>query len=283
MPFVLYQTYPLHEVKPVREVELAGERGPFASYVQSQAVKSFASFEWRLSEAGVLKLLGVENVANHALVFESKPNRVNGASRGRVREIWGFTNTDWTSVLMRIEVWSTEKTEDPGQGSLDFVSEPNSGTVYQLLHLNGGTLEQKWSWAANTGLNGPLLPSDALQFFMRSVAGNVSAPLAAKPEPPEVQAPEKSSRRRSDAEIRMYEEMRRDLEQLFGPGRTQTGPSDGEARLTEEMRRDLETLLGPKRAEPEPQFKPSAPSASEPAERNNRTIQRAFFEWAKSR
>jgi hypothetical protein len=144
MPFVLCNADPSEGWKPVEQVDLAGERGPLAAFVLGRAPASAAGFGWRLSSDEILRALGIPDTQSWALGFRS---RLSKAVPNRVTEIQGYSSGQRTSIFVRLE------------------------DSYLLLHLSGGTVERNWTWISDIDVPGPMVPSDAMEFFARAAFG----------------------------------------------------------------------------------------------------------------
>jgi hypothetical protein len=169
MPFLLYEyhsdpkgftTYQL-----IRNVKLAGRSGPIATFVcGGERPKTPV---WHLPESKLLREVGGEP-ERHALLVDLKPNVKKNVSLYRLREIWGYSASEWTPILLRLDrLFSDEKSNDPEEFKRRFDDGKSEIiTVYEFLYLQGETSRDSWAWGKVGSVNGALLFPAALDYFL---------------------------------------------------------------------------------------------------------------------
>jgi len=226
MPFVLYKKESPGTWKAVGEVELSGKNGPLATFVRCRTGGSYENFGWQISEAELLSLLGIPDSENRALILEANPS--NRTATPRVRKLSGFSGENFTTVLLCL---------DDGAGMKD------GSHSYRLLHLDGGTVQQNWTWVSNG--HQPSLAPEALEFLLQSVT---QSPDLDSAQPASAQSlslvPIVSSRNRSNDGDPLYSAFCRDLDELLGPEGQESG-GNGKPPVDGQMCEGMEMLFQP--------------------------------------
>jgi hypothetical protein len=208
MSFSLYEICFPEGRRPAGKVELSGKSGLFACFVGSRSVRTSDHFEWRLTAPEILSLAGFTRQGHELIIERNTPEGVPVAY-ACVQEVFGFSRSDSTSVLLRLEPIS------PGVAS----EEPRTA-LYQLLQLNGGTVKQDWSWVPDGPEGAPLFSPEVMESLIRSIGRQLSPDAVEVVSPVQKRVPTRSQSSQDSAEVeRLAAEMRRDLDELFGSSR----------------------------------------------------------------
>ena len=153
----------------VREhVPLGGNNGPLVRHMLGTCPDCGG---WHLPERELLRLLGVEEEAEHAVVIDLKPKKEGNVSVYRIRDIWGYNYGEWAPLAVRLEVLYADLDHpDPTAFKERFPSPKQPGDfVHEFLYLNNG--KRGWNWGMVGFVNGALLWPDALRYFIDQIGG----------------------------------------------------------------------------------------------------------------
>lgn len=170
MPFYLYSLDALGagrgEYRRVREISLSGTDSPFR-----KVLVDAGSAKWHATDEFILYLLGVERSAEHRILIDLKPKHKTEVSLYRLRDVWGYSDDDWTPLALRLErVFMDQSQDDPPTFKKLFVGPLETNDfIYEFLYLNGGTKRGKWTWGLVGRVNGALLWPDALRYFANAI------------------------------------------------------------------------------------------------------------------
>jgi hypothetical protein len=165
----------------VRQIALAGTRGPFCRHVQSLLhAQSQTLPTWQLSEQEILDLLpGLQPAAAHALVVDLKPSDRAKVSLFRVLRVWGWSYESWTPIALRLrELYGDEPQADPSsfKRSFPLPGTPKKELVHEFLYLRGGTVPKTgkdrgrdWTWGPVGSVNAALLWPPPFQYFVKQI------------------------------------------------------------------------------------------------------------------
>lgn len=124
---------------------------------------------WHLPETELLKLVVEEKPSDHAILIDLKPNAKGNVSIYQLKDIWGFSYSEWTPIALHLEtLFVDEEIENPDSFKNTFEA-PNlkdRENVYEFLYLRGGTKGGTWNWGMVGRVNGALLWPDALKYFI---------------------------------------------------------------------------------------------------------------------
>jgi len=173
MPFIVYRwgkdKEGFQRFERVEDVSLAGRNGPMARHVQELLVKKDSKeLRWHMTESEILSRLG-KPAEQYALIIDLKPNVKNTVSLYQLRDIWGFSYSEWTPIAIRLEtLYVDEYAQDPTKFKQSFGDEKSErDQVHEFLYLQGGTdAKGSWSWGPVGSVNGALLYNDALNYFI---------------------------------------------------------------------------------------------------------------------
>ncbi|MFH0988502.1 MAG: hypothetical protein V1799_00625 [bacterium] len=179
MPFFIYtidkQSNELESFSSPKEISLAGAAGPIAKFVRSKINSSTRPpFEWHMTELELVHSLGFtdEETFYRAVIIDLKPGDKSHAHLYRIRDIWGYTYSDWTPICVRLEELRIDSKVSPNVIKKGFtVSGYLNDPVIEFLYLRGGLDTKGWPWGPVGSVNGVLLWPDALKYFLSAIGG----------------------------------------------------------------------------------------------------------------
>lgn len=186
MPFYLYRKNPINggfsEYIQMRKISLAGTDNVIYSSLTAtnqlqQNRGQNAGIGWHLNETDLLST-ATEQYLNepvfpneYAIVIDLKPNVANNVSLYEIKDIWGFSYSDYTPIALRIELlFGDHHHQNPDAFKQCF--EDNNclrDQVHEFLYLQGGYDSGKWLWGRVGMVNGALLWPDAVEFFFPGI------------------------------------------------------------------------------------------------------------------
>lgn len=186
MPFYLYGKTPINggfsEYIQEREISLAGTNNVIYSSLTAanqlqQNQGQNAGIGWHLNEIDLLgtateQYLNQPVLANeYAIVIDLKPNVANNVSLYEIKDIWGFSYSDYTPIALRIETLFGDLDHQNPDAFKKCFRDNNClrDQVHEFLYLQGGYDSGKWLWGRVGMVNGALLWPDALEFFFREI------------------------------------------------------------------------------------------------------------------
>lgn len=151
------------------QVSLGGLNGPIAAFVKRTKGKE-NPYRWHMAEMDILNEMG-KAAKCHALLVDLKPDARDAVSLYRITNIWGHSYEFWTPIMIRFEViCADQKHKSPGRFKANFsLKESNPEVVYEFLYFNGGVLRGNWNWGRTGSVNGAMLWSDALSYFINNL------------------------------------------------------------------------------------------------------------------
>ncbi len=176
MSFLLYKLEGEHRhLKYCRQVQLAGKLGPIAELAREKAPQGGA---WHAPERQFL-VAAAARPGDHALIIDLKPRDKQAAHLYWLRNVWGFTYGVWTPLLFQLE--ELHPTTHPHGGPAKLkegfpVPEGPRDIVHEFLYVNGGHRGGTWKWGMIGHVNGALLYSDALEYFLGALSRRADAP-----------------------------------------------------------------------------------------------------------
>ncbi len=175
MPFFLYSLNPERDkLTRLRPVSLAGKLGPIAEIAREKARRGGG---WHAPEKQLLVAAEVRP-DGHALVIDLKPRDKKAAHLYRVRNVWGFSHGVWMPLLLQLEklYGSKDLQADPAKFKECFPVPEQGEIVHEFLYVNGGHEGGPWTWGMVGQVNGALLYSDALEYFLKILSDGSDAP-----------------------------------------------------------------------------------------------------------
>ena len=186
MPFYLYSKNPINggfsEYIQVGNISLAGVNNVIygsltATNQLQQNQGQNAGIGWHLSEIDLLgtateQYLNEPVLANeYAIVIDLKPNVANNVSLYEIKDIWGFSYSDYTPIALRIELLFGDHHHQNPDAFKQYFQDDNCprDQVHEFLYLRGGYNFGDWNWGRVGMVNGALLWPDALEFFFTEI------------------------------------------------------------------------------------------------------------------
>ena len=150
----------------VDEIELSGNNGPFALYVNEKSDKENTVFKWEMRESLILKYLNLDE-QGHAIIANIKPKSNKYVALCRLDRIWGYSSDWWTPILVRLNTIYFDRADNDPR---DFIkhfddSEAENEILHEFLYLQGGIIHRGWGWGPTGAVNAPLLWPDPLLYF----------------------------------------------------------------------------------------------------------------------
>ena len=175
MPFMLYGVDTDRDIltyQSLRQVRIGGSSGPIAAYVRSIDNNSSGThLPWHMPEPILLEQLVEENPDGYAVLIDLKPKAEGNVSLYQIKDIWGYSDPEWTPIALRLDaLFIDEEIDDPDGFKQRFtlpVRQP--GNVYEFLYLQGGTEGGTWNWGMVGSVNAPLLWPDTLRYFVSEI------------------------------------------------------------------------------------------------------------------
>lgn len=182
MPFYLYRKKPINggfsKYIQVRKISLAGTNNVIygsltATNQLQQNPGQNAGIGWHLSETDLLGTALNEPVLpnEYAIVIDLKPNVANNVSLYEIKDIWGFSYSDYTPIALRIELLFGDHHHQNPDAFKKCFKDNNClrDQVHEFLYLQGGYNSGKWLWGRVGMVNGALLWPDELEFFFTEI------------------------------------------------------------------------------------------------------------------
>lgn len=173
MPFIVYKKKG-DKLKKEKKVSLAGY-GAIYSLAKSKYsnvhVKEEEGIGWEITEKEIIKELGFDPEL-YRLIIDLKPSVKGNISFYYLRRIFGYSYYGWTPIALQLEtIFVDEYPENPEKFKQEFqVPSEKGDIVHEFLYLQGGFKEGNWVWGRVGSINGCLLWSDALRFFMEKIS-----------------------------------------------------------------------------------------------------------------
>lgn len=186
MPFYLYRKTSINggfsKYIQVRNISLAGTNnviyGSLTATNQLQQNRGQnAAIGWHLSESDLLRTATGQDLSEsvlldkYAIVIDLKPNVANNVSLYAIKDIWGFSYSDYTPIALRIESLFVDHPHQNPNAFKECFKDNNClrDQVHEFLYLQGGYNSGTWQWGQVGSVNGALLWPDALEFFFREI------------------------------------------------------------------------------------------------------------------
>ena len=187
MPFYLYEKTPINggfsEYIQERKISLAGTnnviyRSLTATNQLQQNQGQNAGIGWHLNETNLLSTATEQEpvLANeYAIVIDLKPNVANNVSLYEIKDIWGFSYSDYTPVALRLETLFVDLNHPNPDAFKERFTDDNClrDQVHEFLYLQGGYGFGTWNWGRVGMVNGALLWPDALEFFFTEIQNRI--------------------------------------------------------------------------------------------------------------
>ena len=175
MPFYLYQYKTnkdgIRTYIKKRKISLAGKYGPIASFVlEDYKRKKEQPFRWHMSQKDILSKLEVPQ-NDHEIIIDLKPKTKGNVSLFILNDIWGFSSSGWTPILLKLESLFVDRQMENADDFKNTFSDENvkKEIVHEFLYLNGDGSGGKWTFGMVGFVNGALLWPDTLEFFMNQL------------------------------------------------------------------------------------------------------------------
>ena len=168
MPFFLYDVVPGSTSRTYRNpnvVRIAGNTGPLARIVRSRNVAGECPFGWHATAADIVAALG--GTPSQAIVIDLKPTVPRNVSLYLLRDVWGFSDQNWTPLALRLEcLFADLDHANPMKfkGEFDDTSAKRS-LVGEFLYVQGGVAGGTWNWGKIGRVNGTLLWPAAFEYL----------------------------------------------------------------------------------------------------------------------
>jgi hypothetical protein len=176
MPFLLYNLEgERRHLKYCRQVQLAGKLGPIAELAREKAPRGGG---WHAPEKQFL-VAAAARPGDHALIVDLKPRDKQAVHLYRFRNVWGFSYGVWTPLLFQLEELhpATHSKAGPARLKECFpLPEGPREIVHEFCYVNGGHRGGTWKWGMIGHVNGAVLRSDALEYFLGALSRRRDAP-----------------------------------------------------------------------------------------------------------
>ena len=134
---------------------------------------------WHMTEQDVITGIKGDpaSARDHALVIDLKPKVVGNVSLYRVRDIWGWTDEEWTPIALRLWPLFSDLAVSNAEGfKHDFDDrQATEVNVYEFLYLRGGR-RKGWNWGMVGFVNGALLWPEVWEYFAARINETVRTP-----------------------------------------------------------------------------------------------------------
>lgn len=175
MAYLLYQKIAgqdADEYVQLRSSALAGNRmGLIARHLQGIVAPDTAEpWRWHLPMAATLKQLEPDV---DAFVIDLKPDDRTVVSMYEVRNIWGFTDSGWTPILLNLETLLVDDDARVFDKRRFEVARAGRERVATFLYLQGGVrggqLTGTWNFPRPSSTNSVLLWPEPLAYFLEQL------------------------------------------------------------------------------------------------------------------
>jgi hypothetical protein len=168
MPFMLYDVTAgpsSRSYRCVRQVRIAGNTGPLAHIQRTRNAASTCPFGWHATSEDIVAALGGQS--SQAVVIDLKPTVARNVSLYLLRDVWGFSDRNWTPLALRLESLFVDL-DDPNP--LEFKaafddSEADRTLIGEFLYVQGGVAGGTWNWGKAGRVNGTLLWPAAFEYL----------------------------------------------------------------------------------------------------------------------
>lgn len=160
--------------KRLGRVSLAGcTNGLIAMYLK-KTIDSTATepYCWHITRD---KLFEILSLRGNALVIDVKPNSKEELSLFKIKNIWGYSSSGWTPILLELKrIVHDESPDRYDRKNVELEDYKEGDSVFTLLYLKGtirnGKLECKWVFPGPSPTNSVLLWTDARNYFIRKMS-----------------------------------------------------------------------------------------------------------------
>lgn len=168
MPFMLYDVTAgpaSRSYRYVRTVRIAGNSGPLASIQRTRNPAGVCPFGWHAPAGDIVAALGGQ--PSQAVVIDLKPTVARNVSLYLLRDVWGFSDRNWTPLALRLESLFIDL-DHPNP--LEFKAAFDDGRadrslVGEFLYVRGGVAGGSWNWGQVGRVNGTLLWPAAFEYL----------------------------------------------------------------------------------------------------------------------
>ena len=173
MPFILYEVSPKGKDKEytrIRNVQVAGNRGPLFSFVHEKNPRSKCPFAWHASGAEIVEQIVGPGTSNEILI-DLKPNQPGNVSLYRLMNLWGFSVEDWTPIALHMEALFVDRSESSPKRFKErfLVRGASRDQIGEFLYLQGGVRGGTWNWGRVGSVNGALLWPEPFEYLTGSL------------------------------------------------------------------------------------------------------------------
>jgi hypothetical protein len=164
MPFMLYKVTGNHYQR-IRNIPIAGSKGPLASIARRCNVKSQCPFPWHASMTQIVE--AINGSVGQEIIIDLKPSDREKVSLYRLCQIWGFSDADWTPLALLMECLFVDyKCINPNDFKASFdCHNTQRSVVGEFLYVHGGVNGGKWNWGQVGRVNGALLWPNAFKYL----------------------------------------------------------------------------------------------------------------------
>lgn len=155
-----------------RETSIAGSvNGIVSRYLRLVATPTTAEpWLWHIPMTGALGRLEADA---DAFVIDLKPDDRVLVSLYEVRNVWGFTSSGWTPMMLELETLLVDERREHFDKREFTIPRTGREQVATFLYLNGGVengaLTGPWTFPRPSSTNSALLWPDALAYFVRQL------------------------------------------------------------------------------------------------------------------
>ncbi len=168
MPFMLYDVaqqtgYRLYT--KVKNIQIAGNRGPLAAFQRKRNGARQVPFKWHATSADIVAEIG--GSPTQEIVIDLKPNDLKKVSLYRLLDIWGFSYAKWSSLALLLETIFGDRNEHDVKGFKHRFDDRHADRllVGEFLYVQGGVTSGTWNWGQVGRVNGALLGKEAFIFL----------------------------------------------------------------------------------------------------------------------
>ena len=165
---------PNKEYTYIRNVRIAGSRGPLALIQKRKNPRARIPFPWHATGAEIVQQISGPEISNEVII-DLKPYQEN-VSLYRLLNVWGYSYEGWTPVALHLEALFVDRPESsPKRFKRRFLDRgARRDQIGEFLYLQGGVREGKWNWGMVGRVNGALLWPDAFEYLASSLKGVLS-------------------------------------------------------------------------------------------------------------
>jgi len=156
--------------RQIKVTHLAGcTNGLIAKYLKKTINNSVTEpYAWHIASDKLFKTLCLPG---NILVIDIKPNSKEELSLFKIKNIWGYSSSGWTPIMLELKIIVHNKNpDDYNRESVEPENYEESDSVFTLLYLKGtirnGKLEDKWIFPGRSSTNSVLLWPDARDYFI---------------------------------------------------------------------------------------------------------------------